>query len=90
MRAPVESGRNRDSASDRALLAAAAADAAALALRARARLEPRDERRRAALLTAASLDHLRVARLVVALGADADAFDDRHDTPWLVRMRNGV
>ena len=29
-------------------------------------------------------DHLRVARLLVHLGADPDALDDRHDTPWLV------
>ena len=25
-----------------------------------------------------------VARLLVAMGADPDALDDRHDTPWLV------
>ena len=25
-----------------------------------------------------------MARLLVALGADPDALDDRHDTPWLV------
>ena len=29
-------------------------------------------------------DRLAVARLLVALGADPDALDDRHDTPWLV------
>jgi ankyrin repeat protein len=29
-------------------------------------------------------DRLDVARLLVALGADPNALDDRHDTPWLV------
>jgi ankyrin repeat protein len=36
------------------------------------------------LLQAATVDRLDVARLLVALGADPDAVDDRHDTPWLV------
>ena len=26
----------------------------------------------------------RVARMLVYLGADPDALDDQHDTPWLV------
>ncbi len=59
-----------------ALLQAAAegnADAAALALRAGA-----------PLLVASTHDRVDVARLLVALGADPDALDDRHDTPWLV------
>ena len=29
-------------------------------------------------------DHLDIARLLVALGADPDALDASHDTPWLV------
>ena len=72
---------------DAALLAAAAsgeADRAALALRAGARVEARDARRRTPLLLAVTYDRLAVARLLVALGADPDALDDRHDTPWLV------
>ena len=55
-----------------------------MAVRAGADLEARDERRRTALLLAASEDHVEVARLLVDLGADPDALDDRHDTPWLV------
>ena len=72
---------------DAALLRAAAtgdADRAAVALRAGADLETRDARRRTPLLVAVTRDRLAVARLLVALGADADALDDRHDTPWLV------
>jgi len=72
---------------DAALLHAAEegdADAVALALRAGAGLETRDARRRTALMLAATHDHVDVARLLVAVGADPDALDDRHDTPWLV------
>ena len=36
------------------------------------------------LLLASTYDRVDVARLLVALGADPDALDDRHDTPWLV------
>jgi uncharacterized protein len=72
---------------DGALLAAATsgdADGAAVALRARADLEVRDQHRRTPLLLAVTDDRLDVARLLVGLGADPDALDDRHDTPWLV------
>jgi uncharacterized protein len=72
---------------DRRLRAAASAgdaDAAALALRAGAHLETRDEHRRTALLLASTHDRVDVARVLVALGADPNALDDRHDTPWLV------
>ena len=41
-------------------------------------------RRRTPLLLAAAADHVEVARLLVDLGADPDALDDQHDTPWLV------
>ena len=70
----------------RLLEAAAAGDAdtVAVALRAGADLETRDANGRTALLLAAMQDHLAVARLLVGLGADPDALDDRHDTPWLV------
>jgi len=70
-----------------ALLTAATAgdaDRVAVALRAGAPLESRDGRQRTALLLAVTEDRLDVARLLVALGADPDALDDRHDTPWLV------
>ena len=72
---------------DRLLLRAARqgdADGVAVALRAGAALESRDTRRRTALLLAATYDHVDVAKLLVAMGADPDALDDRHDTPWLV------
>jgi ankyrin repeat protein len=70
-----------------ALLAAAArgdVDAVALALRDDARTEARDEHERTALLLASTYDRVDAARLLVLMGADPDALDDRHDTPWLV------
>ena len=36
------------------------------------------------MLLAATYDHVPVAKVLVAMGADPDALDDRHDTPWLV------
>ncbi|MFC5176362.1 ankyrin repeat domain-containing protein [Nocardioides taihuensis] len=38
----------------------------------------------APLLVAVTRDRLDVARLLLHHGADPDALDDRHDTPWLV------
>ncbi len=56
----------------------------ALALRDGARLEARDASGRTALLLASAGDHVEAARVLVAMGADPDALDDQHDTPWLV------
>ena len=70
-----------------ALLAAAQhgdADQLAVALRAGADIETRDAAGRTPLLLAAAGDHLAAARVLVALGASPDAYDDRRDTPWLV------
>ena len=70
-----------------ALLAAASAgnaDRAAVAIRNGTDLEPRDDRGRTPLLLAVSNDRLAVARLLVPLGADPDAQDVHHDSPWLV------
>lgn len=70
-----------------ALLAAAGggdADAVAAALRAGAPIEVRDERGRTPLLLASTNDQVDVARLLVLLGADPDAQDDRRDSAWLV------
>lgn len=58
--------------------------AAVAALDAGAELERRDTAGRTALLLAVTGDHVAVARELVARGADPDAVDDRHDTPWLV------
>ncbi|MGF6823279.1 ankyrin repeat protein [Microbacterium sp. ZKA21] len=73
---------------DAALLAASVsgdADAAAVAIRAGADLEVRDaEHERTPLMHAVLNDHVAVAQLLVALGADPDAFDDRRDTPWVM------
>ena len=72
---------------DQQLLRAAASgdsDAAAAALRGGADLETRDTNRRTPLLLAVTDDHLETARLLVHLGADPDALDGQHDTPWLV------
>jgi ankyrin repeat protein len=72
---------------DTALLQAAErgdADAVAVALWAGADIEAHDAHRRTALLLASTFDRVAVAELLVAMGADPDALDDRHDTPWLV------
>ncbi|HEX2073642.1 MAG TPA: ankyrin repeat domain-containing protein [Geodermatophilus sp.] len=85
LRAALETGPVPDPGA--LLLEAAAAgdaDRVAVALRAGAGLETRDARQRTPLLLAATHDRVAVARLLVALGADPDALDDRHDTPWLV------
>ena len=70
-----------------ALLAAAEAgdaNAAAVALRAGAKLEVRDDQQRTPLMRAVLGDHVAVAHLLVALGADPDALDYRKDTPWVM------
>ena len=70
-----------------ALLAAASlgdADQVAVALRAGADIETRDATGRTPLLLASAGDHVAAARVLVALGASPDAYDDRRDTPWLV------
>ncbi len=72
---------------DAALLRAAGAgdaDRLARALRAGADLESRDSFGRTALLLAVSEGRDDAARLLVAMGANPNALDDRHDTPWLV------
>jgi ankyrin repeat protein len=72
---------------DRRLLVAAAAgdaDGVALALRAGADQETTDDRRRTPLLLAVTNDRVDVARVLVALGANPNALDAQHDTPWLV------
>jgi uncharacterized protein len=72
---------------NRRLLAAAAAgdaDGVALALRVDADQETTDDRRRTPLLLAVTNEHVDVARVLVALGANPNALDAQHDTPWLV------
>lgn len=72
---------------DAVLLAAAKAgdvDLLSRALDAGADIEARDVAERTALLIAATEDHVPVAEVLVARGADPDALDNRHDTPWLV------
>jgi hypothetical protein len=54
------------------------------ALEALASVEARDHRNRTPLLLAAAHDHVEMAALLVAEGADPNAMDDQHDTPWLV------
>ena len=73
-------------ASTHLLAAAASGDVAAVAeaLDDGAPIDARDHKDRTALLLAARFDHVDVARLLVERGADPNALDDRHDTPWLV------
>ena len=70
--------------SDADIVRALDADAAALALRAGAGIEIRNDLEQTPLLLASANDRVEVARLLVALGADPDAVDHQHDTPWLV------
>ena len=49
-----------------------------------ANIEARDAHDRTALLLAATYDRVPVANVLVAMGANPNALDDRHDTPWLV------
>lgn len=61
------------------------ADAAAVAIRAGADLEVRDPGSlRTPLMEAVLADQVAVAQLLVAMGADPDAPDDRGDTPWVM------
>ncbi|MDQ0643642.1 ankyrin repeat domain-containing protein [Microbacterium murale] len=73
---------------DAELLAAAQsgdADAAAIALRAGADLETRDpDLQQTPLMRAVLADRVSVAQLLIAMGADPDAFDYRQDTPWVM------
>lgn len=87
LRRAAEEAAPATSASHGALVAAihqGDADAAALAVRAGADLEHRDAQGRTPLLQAVLLDRVDIIRLLVSLGADPDAVDDRQDTPWLV------
>jgi ankyrin repeat protein len=58
--------------------------AAEAALASGAAIEARDGHQRTALLRAAAADNVDVARLLVARGADVNALDYQHDTPFLV------
>lgn len=53
-------------------------------MRAGADIEIRNDLEQTPLLLASANDRVEVARLLVALGADPDALDHQHDTPWLV------
>ncbi|MGW4056299.1 ankyrin repeat domain-containing protein [Streptomyces sp. NPDC004779] len=77
---------------DRRLLAAARrGDAAGVraALADGARTETRDEELRSPLLLAVAGDHVEAARALVAAGADVNALDARHDSPWLATGATG-
>jgi len=87
LQAALDSKDGSAQADTRRLLAAADdgdVTGVAIALRGGAELEARDERERTALLRAVTKDRLAAARVLVYLGANPDALDDRHDTPWLV------
>ncbi len=78
---------DRQADPDAALLRAARSgdpDSVSAALRQGADIEARDGRGRTALLLAVTYDQVDVARVLVAMGASADAVDDQQDTPWLV------
>ena len=87
LRTALDADKPSKQVANRRLLAAAQRDdatAAALAIRAGANLETRDQRGRTGLLLAVTENRLAVARLLVHMGANPDALDDQHDTPWLV------
>ena len=72
---------------DAALLNAARtgdADGVALAIRSGADLEAKDPQGHTALLLASAGDHVDAARVLLAMGASPDTYDNRSDTPWLV------
>ncbi|MER7212813.1 ankyrin repeat domain-containing protein [Streptosporangium sp. NPDC000239] len=71
---------------DELLTRAARGDVAGVrdALTSGADVGARDGLRRTALLLAVAGDHVEVAELLIAAGADPNALDSRHDTPWLV------
>ena len=76
-----------DSVSNQALLAAADRDDAAgvtAALDAGAAIDARDDHGQTALLLAVQHDNLRLARDLVARGADINAQALNQDTPWLL------
>ncbi|ADB29477.1 Ankyrin [Kribbella flavida DSM 17836] len=77
---------SRTEAAAALLTAAEAGDAnrVAAALAAKAPLEHKDGQGRTALLLASLHDRVDVARLLVGLGADPDAQDERQDSAWLV------
>ncbi|MFF0270031.1 ankyrin repeat domain-containing protein [Kribbella sp. NPDC004536] len=94
---PVQAAKDRDQTAVSAALDAKAdagalldavtagdADKVAASLAAGAKIETRDDHRRTALLLASQEDRVDVARLLVQLGADPDAQDDRKDSAWLV------
>jgi uncharacterized protein len=92
LRAGLRTRPLRSDQADAALLAAGAAgdaDGVAVAIRAGADLEARDAGGRTTLLLAVIHDQLDLARLLVALGADPNAVDDLHDTPWLFTGETG-
>lgn len=71
---------------DHQLLAAARTgdtDAVRTAIEGGARVDVRDEELRTPLLLAVHGDHVEVAGLLVAAGADPDAQDLREESPWL-------
>jgi ankyrin repeat protein len=84
--------RGSDTAPDQALVHAAGtgdAAAAAEAISRGADVNARGADRRAALSIAVLGDHVEVAKVLVAAGADPDAMDDIHDTPWLLTGETG-
>lgn len=87
LRAGLGAGAVSAEQADADLLAAASAgdaDGVAVALRQGAQIETRDDQSRTPLLLAALNDRLDVARILVHLGADPNAMDNRSDNAWLV------
>ncbi|MBB5851220.1 ankyrin repeat domain-containing protein [Amycolatopsis umgeniensis] len=54
------------------------------AVEAGADLETRDDHGRTPLLVAVTEDRVEIAEILAGAGADPNALDGRHDTPWLV------
>jgi ankyrin repeat protein len=73
-------------AASRLLTAASAGDIDMLyvALEEGIEIDTRDEHGRTALLRAVEADQVHAAKILIGAGADPNALDDRHDTPWLL------
>lgn len=88
----MATGAQADEAADRRLLDAATKGdrtGVAAALKAGAAIDARDARQQTPLLLAVAVNHIDIARDLIAAGADINAVADNRDTPWLLAGAEG-